>query len=269
MILLNDVINKLIDKNFYKYQFIDSTLEKNIKLTVNNLFINLNNFDKNILFVLSKFLIDRISLNNNFVKNENYYNQWTQNNYRDIKSVILMLLPYIDDNPIKKNFKNMKNLSQILFNSNDKKISKRYLDIARNDLLKKEFKFSNFAIGLLHDNNDNILELENDKEKLIYTVIHHNFIGILNTLKIINGKLYVNWINTRPLSINNFKNKPIYNKTFEAVSKISSFSSSDNITFQKKMLKLELNYNGLYLGDFYNILRNNFYEDIKKIKWLI
>ena len=125
MILLNDVINKLIDKNFYKYQFIDSTLEKNIKLTINNLFINLNNFDKNILFVLSKFLIDRISLNNNFVKNESYYNQWTQNNYRDIKSVVLMLLPYIDDNPIKKNFKNMKNLSQILFNSNDKKISKR------------------------------------------------------------------------------------------------------------------------------------------------
>ena len=51
--------------------------------------------------------------------------QWKSNNNRDIKSTVLMLLPFIDDNPEKKLFNKLKNLQELLYINGDK-ITKIY-----------------------------------------------------------------------------------------------------------------------------------------------
>ena len=95
----------------------------------------------------------------NFDKdNNNYYIQWIQNDYRDIKGIILLLLPFIDD----KNTSDMKDLNQYLYTHDKLKIP----DLStrnRMDILKSEFKFSNMSIGLLNKtSNDNLLDLFED-----------------------------------------------------------------------------------------------------------
>lgn len=101
--------------NYFKYQkytFINSTLSNNIKKTVNILFPNLNNQDSEVLFLFTENIIEKISNYFNFDKtNNDYYKQWIQNNYRDIKGIILLLLPFIDDN----NTSDMVDLNQYLY----------------------------------------------------------------------------------------------------------------------------------------------------------
>ena len=68
-----------------------------IKTTVNNFFPALNEIDNNYLYKLTKFCIEMISNKYFFKPEPDYYSKWTQNSERDIKGVILLLLPFIDD----------------------------------------------------------------------------------------------------------------------------------------------------------------------------
>ena len=56
-------------------------------------------------------------------------------------------------------------------------------------------KYSNFVLGLItkeiNENEEIILDLEeskNNEEHLIYDIIHHNFISLLETIKITANK---------------------------------------------------------------------------------
>jgi hypothetical protein len=122
-----------------KYPFINDSLSNNIKKTVNILFPNLNTQDSEVLFLFTENIIEKISNYLNFNEKDNdYYKQWIQNDYRDIKGIILLLLPFIDDN----NTSNMTDLNQYLYAPIKSKIpdlSKKN----RMDILKSEFKFSN------------------------------------------------------------------------------------------------------------------------------
>ena len=44
-------------------------------------------------------------------------------------------------------------------------------------------------------------------------MIYHNFIGLLYTLEIMNGKYYINWNHILPINLLNFKQKKIYLST--------------------------------------------------------
>ena len=68
-------------------------MELNIKNSIKILFPNINQEDSDFLYLYTDKLINKIENFFNFKKEE----QWKQNNFRDIKGVILMLLPYIDD----------------------------------------------------------------------------------------------------------------------------------------------------------------------------
>ena len=66
--------------------------------------------------------------------------------------------------------------------------------VGKNIILKSDFKFSNMSLGLFNYNQDNLLDLfeKDGKMKLIYKIIHHNYIGIFKTIEIMNGKYYIN-----------------------------------------------------------------------------
>ena len=272
---MTQFINLMKKLKTYEYKFITKDFKKHVKNIVGKLFPKLNPQDSKYLIRLSWYLIEDISLkffDMDISKVENkYYEQWIQNNSQDIISTILMLLPFINNKDNYKLYKELTDLNHILFNSYDEKhISKKYLEIPRIELLKNKFKYSNFAIGLLNNNNKNLLELYEkdpdtlDYDKLIHKIMYHNFISLLETIKITNGKLYVNWIHTTPLNLENYKTSNLYIKTKETIDKIKQ----TNITDEKK-LEIIQNNNGLYFGDIYNVYRNYYYRDIKKIKWYI
>jgi DNA-binding protein Fis len=226
-------------------KIIDKSLKVPIKNTITKLFKNLGGKDLNNLYILTSYLINKIKKLFNVVND-----QFMQNNNRDLKAIILLLLPFIDDeNPMDFN-----DLNQLLYANVQDNISNKILKFDISDVIGTKFKYGNMALGLLNNyKSDSLLELNQNGTKLINIIIYHNFIALLETLSIINGKLYVNWLNIVPLSFKDYNDSEIYKAT------------KDNIY---PFINLE-DYNGLYIGDFYNVYRNNFYEEIKKIKWLI
>ena len=120
-----------------------------------------------------------------------------------------------------------------------------------NDIIKTKFKYSNFSVGLLNKNNNNLLDIINeDGDRLIKNIIIMNFLSFRETIKITNGKLYVNWLNIFQLSKNNYLNSDFYKKSVIEIDKlknnISNFYNLDNY--------------GLWFGDYFNVIRNGYYE---------
>ena len=122
--LLNNLPNK--------YKFINNKLQNIIINTINNMFPKLNQYDINILVKLSSSIIDIISYKYNFDKtNNDYYLQWEQNNCRDIKGVVLLLLPYINDNNNSYLLSILTDLNHLLYSYSDNYI---IYNILSNDL---------------------------------------------------------------------------------------------------------------------------------------
>lgn len=241
--IINNIDNK-IENNEFKLQ---------VKSTIKSLFINLNINDVNYLTILVTFIAQKIHKLFNF----DYVNQYSKNSSQDLKSIILLLLPYIDNQ--KNNvFKNMNDLNQLILTADFKDSD---LDLEQSQVLTTHFKYTNIGIGLI-DNDRKINLLDETYGKLIYKIIYYKFYSLLETLFIVNGKLYVNWLNVVPLSLNNYKSSHIYNQT---MSEIDHYIDLAMVNDTESLV----DYNGLYLGEFYNVYRNIYYTNIKKVKWLI
>jgi hypothetical protein len=220
------------------------------------LFPNLNTEEIEIINILTTFLLNVIS--NKYFIEEIYWEE----NIQSIKSVILLLLPYL------YNY-NFLDLNEILYSFNtSNKISSYILQLNKDNVLKQYFKNSNIILGIIDDNIENLTLYENKfQDKLIYKFIEHNLIGLLQTLYIINGKSYINWINIIPINIDNYKKSNIYIHT---VNRLQYLSDNLNLEDFKKIESDNLiNYNGLWFGDIYNIFRIKFIEDFKNISWLL
>ena len=223
-----------------------------VKEVIDNWFIKLNKKDINILLIMGTYLMLRIS--NMFIIKD-HLRQLKKNNNQDIKCIILLLLPYINDEKINV-YEKLRDLNELILTNN--LIPSDY-ELERTQILHTHFKYTNIGIGLI--NIDNKIELkDNDYEKLIYKIMYHNFIGLNETLSIINGKLYVNWLNIYPIL--DYKNSNIYKNT------VTNLDNAVNNLLTDNYDNL-YDYNGLYMGEFYNIYRNIYYESIKKVKWLI
>lgn len=239
-------MNKFDDtiKNINK-KITNSTINEKMSQLLKSWFSSLNQKDLKVLIILGTFLTQRIiklfSVN---------ISQLTNNNNQDLKAIVLLLLPYINDDRGNV-YKDIKDLNQLILT---KEMTPEILKLERSEVLKSHFKFTNMGIGLF-DTNQQLDLVDSEYEKLIYKIIYHNFISLNETLSIVNGKLYVNWINIIPLNIETYKESNIYKNT------IKYKELNDTIDL--------LEYDGLYIGEFYNVYRNIYYESIKKVKWLI
>jgi hypothetical protein len=243
--IINNINNKI---NHHELQFYTKEIIK-------EWFIELNMEDIEILSIMGTYLILRIS--KLFMNNKDYLRQLKKNNNQDIKSILLLLLPYINDDKINV-YTKLKDLNELILTQ---KLIPSDFEKERVNMLNSHFKYTNIGIGLI--DVENKLELKDATyKKLIYKIMYHNFIGLNETLSIINGKLYVNWLNIYPLTENNYKESNIYKNTMNNINTVVDNLNQDNYD--------ELyEYNGLYIGEFYNIFRNIYYESIKKTKWLI
>ena len=269
---MSNTFNLLIDRiNNTKLKFVDETLKKKIYDVVIDFFPNLNLTDLNILQILTTITVDLISFNYNFDPSEpKYFDQWMQNSNRDIKGVILLLLPFIDDKDNSFLLKKLKDLNHLLYAYSKNNIPLDALETERDKLKSTHFIYGNMGIGLIKPmeilrmtNKDNLLDLyDSDGNKLIYNIIHHNFIGLLQTLEIINGKTYINWVNISPINLNEYNKSNIFLRTKERLNNLNQ-TNINNI-----LVSNLIDYGGLWFGDFYNILRTRYYEEAKSIKWL-
>ncbi len=247
----NEFINRYKQKNKLGFNI---TLYDEINNFIKNWFKKLNNQDLIVLSDLTYFLINHIK--NLF--NITNIDQYRKNNYQDTKAILLLLLPYINEEGTNI-YNNISDLNEIVCSKKYiESINSNILKDSINNIIKEYFKFSNFGVGLLNDSHNQLLNLNIDGIKLIYIIIQNNFISLLNTLSMINGKMYINWLNITPII--NYYDSKIYSNT-------NLLLDEKNVD---KIVNLDYsNYYGLYIGEFYNIYRNIFYKDIKKIKWLI
>ena len=255
--------------------FVDENFQIEINAVIDNFFPKLNLEDKKALNSLTGFIVDIISMKYSFEKTKPYYYQWAQNNYRDLKGVILLLLPFIDDKSNGYLLKKITDLNQLLYSPKSQSIPLKINNMVREEILGTHFEYGNMGIGLIplkiQKDADNLLDLYQNEEKLIYKLIHHNLIGLLQTLNIINGKCYINWVNIVPLNLSNYDKSNIYNKTKSRLNilettKTTIFRNLDN--FKNFLVENMTKYSGLWFGDIYNVIRIKLYEEAKPIKWL-
>ena len=262
--MINDILN---DIQNYNFNFVNDSFKMIVLKYIDILLPSLNSSDINILHNLTLVLIEEISIryfNNTSIN----YNQWTQNNGRDISSLCLSLIPYIG-NSDDSNYSTIQDLKDIIYKSNTTTIPNDILNMDRKEALTKYFPYSNFTLGLLNTDNS-IFNLYENNQHTIYDCIEYNFISMLETIKITNGKLYINWINTIPLV--NYKSSNIYKKSLVEINelvelvKINIMPDDDNY---KKFFQILKNNKGLYYGDYYNVLSNAFFYSVKKVKWIL
>ena len=268
------MIDELIETiRNYKFKFINEPFKMEVLKYLQYLMPVLNIYDMNILHNLTLVLIEEISIRYHFSWDLGY-TQWTKNNGRDITSLCLTLIPYIggsNDN----NYNIIENLKDIIFKSNsniniNSNINSDIINMERKEAINRYFPYSNFTLGLLNKNNDSLYDLYEKNQHTIYHCIENNFVSMVETIKITNGKLYVNWINIIPT--HNYKLTPFYKKSIKEMNLMEKLMSNPmyiNGDNYNKVFELIKKNNGLWFGDYYNTLTNAYFHSIKKIKWFI
>jgi hypothetical protein len=189
------------------YKLLNDISIKKIKNKIKEFLPNLNEKDIFILTSLVLYLIDVISYKNSF--DEKYITHiWIDNNM-NIISCTLILLPYINSNGGIA-YKELKDLNQILYYYIDSSIPSNIINKDRNILVKDHFRYSTLSISFISEEG---LLLEFDNNKLIYDIIYCNISSVLKTIEIMNGKLFINWIQIIPITMHNYHTKSIYTNT--------------------------------------------------------
>lgn len=236
------------------YFFINDNFKKEIKDNViQEIFKNLNPSHVNVLTEYVVDIIDIIAIKFNFImeQKDEYVKQFRQNNYRDVIGILFTLLPYIDD-PTENEKKKIKSLNDIYITK------KQNVDINN---IEPKYLYSNVQYGRCI-RNDTIEELQFD-----ITHLEHSYNLLKQSIQIMSNKLYVNWINVRPISLKEYTNKQIFNATKTNVMNHTLIdwdpNSNNNEDIAGRL------YRGLYIGDIYNVISNYLFHHIKNIKWLI
>jgi hypothetical protein len=182
-----------------------------IKAIIHSIIPNLNNKELDILTNYNENLINFIAIKFN-LNGDQYFNKLIENDNQDIISIFNMLLPNIENEDglytLHKKIYNIKDIS--IFDKSKKNVTKiqfsrsitnLYLD--NNDEHFKKFSNNNFfkkkKIDETSDNDDYYYEYEYNLND-----VDINFNLLLNTISRISNKLYIEWINIRPITFNNY-----------------------------------------------------------------
>lgn len=269
--------------------FNQSELDKILPDVVKKTFPNLNVEQQKKLDQYIKFLIQYIALCFDFYDDSNNFKiKLKQNNYKDCRWLLTFLIPYIDTD--KKGFDELTDLNQLYSletsSSLDKKTPeavthllerdlKRGVKIDRISFTSPEYVFSNTQYGRFDKSGGTYKPVRFD-----YSHIRQNFYLMLDTIKKIRYKMYVNWIDVIPYRIDNYKDSALYRTTVSKITKthpyirleewdpISDYPI-DKYDDPRVLSKFSEKMAGLNIEDIYNTISMDLYESIVKFKWLI
>jgi hypothetical protein len=211
------------------------TLKTIVGTAIDNIFKSLVSDQK---VILKEYLYKTCILVSVYFYNENFIDQLQMNNYQDIYSIMVLLLPYFE--LTKESISKIERLEEIIFNKDEKGVK----------------LLANFIIDHAH------------KEKNIISYFENIFLILSKSFKKITNKLMPNWLNIFPYSMSDYANSSI-NKNFIDLYKNSTFTLENDVMLdidntQVFTNRFELGYDTLY-GTIHNFL----FKDIVKIKWMI
>jgi hypothetical protein len=231
-----------------------------IRIVVNGMFPILNTEHQALLtdYIMRLIIILCGITYNNQTENsvKIFINQLRQNNYQDIKWLLTFLIPYINKD------------TNLTLTSLNELYTAKYKDVNIN-LEEPNYIYSNFQYGRTIRDGNIIKELQFDKSHL-----DQNFYLLIDTIKTMSHKSYVNWMDIVPISLKSYKSTQLYIDTKE---KMDTNMLQDwdplnymNIKSDYATLCQNMEYTrGLHIGDIYNTLANDLYYNIADVKWLI
>lgn len=239
-----------------QYKFVDSRLEDDIKLNiVPSIFPSLNYTHSKLLTKCLIRLINVIALCFGF-DGDDYFNQLRQNNYQDVKWLLIHLLPYIND-------ANSLSDIEMLDDIYDAKLG--------GDVNKSEVKY---VYSNLQYNR--CIRGDTYKERPFNKVyLEHNLYLLMNTVKTMAHKMLVNWMDIIPYDMATYDRTKLFKLTQECFNenKLTDWDPvvdcSLDLTDEVVCETLGKKINGLPMDDIYNVLSIDLYHSIKNIKWLI
>ena len=258
-------------------------MQIHIKNVIKNIFIKLISEQLNILQEFIIILIDVIACKYNFTSEtiNSFFKQISQNENRDIISIMYLILPYIDDKNSFELYKKIEKLEDITC------MKKNTNNETENKYIISNYQYSRY----INLENKNILD---DKEvaKRVYKNSEYygeyrygiydlemSFKLVLSTIDKISSKLYINWINIIPLTIEDYKetdkykNSFYYNETQKKFLYQDIFSKEENIfTFWDLNLYSNLRqYGGITADDLFNTIYVFLFNQIfnSGTKWLL
>jgi hypothetical protein len=254
IIIINSEIRKEIDDNVISY-----------------VFPKLNRNDKNILLNGICHVIDYIGICFNFIDNKDkLLDQLRQNKYKDTISLLLITLPFInDDSGIKK---------KEIVNLNDIYITKQTKYPINEKTTSVKYVYSNIQYGRIE--RDTLKEIQFD-----ISYYEQNLYLLLKTIERVSHKLFVNWMDVLPITYDDTikeedieKEKILNDKILTDFRLTKIYQKTKNNIIESKLKIIEpydiynININdigGLHIGEIYDIIVNDFFETIKNIKWMI
>ena len=242
---------------------------------IKKLFKNLNPTDSQTLLKYTILLINTIAIKFNWLndsprKKQIYTMQLRQNDYRDVKSLLLMILPYIDDDSSDTKKSNLKSFEEMYVAKTN--------NTSTNDISKTspQYTFTNLQYNrnIRSAREDNNSIITSNEVKFSIEHLEHNMILLLDTIQIIANRLFVNWINVTPVNPQDVTNLEVYRETqFHLLNDNlliwdphrSFYDKADGFTPRDTSYY----YSGLPVSEIYNTISNYFYHTIKSIKWTI
>lgn len=267
----------------YKKYLLTEEMENHIDKIINSIFTRLVPGHKNYIKLFTKILIDTIACKLNFTPStvDGFFQQLTQNKSRDIISIMYLMLPYINDANNYELYKQIVTLEDIT-------CKKRSNDFESNNYIISNYQFSRAIPPNINKKYVDLLTSEkivNDlnsflEYKYSLTDLETSFKLVLSTIDQIASRLYVNWINIIPLTLEDYKQSAKYKQSMEWDVKSEKFmcpsltngSKSYPFDFWNLDIDSELrSYGGVTAGDVFNTICVFLFGEIYKsgVKWLL
>jgi hypothetical protein len=199
--------------------------------------------------LIIKYLFKLIVIFSIYYYNEDFTKQLYLNNYQDIFSLLVLLMPFFN----LKTSNEIVSLDEIFLNKNNN---------------AKNFETSYYIDHKYLEKH----KKEGDDYLLMY--FKSSFLGICDTLSQTHCLIFPNWINIFPYTMETYKLSNLY-KNFEYIYLNKNFNQS-NLTHQLLLSDKHTDYNfqseiNFTLGFpiLYGTIYSFLYSDIKNIKWMI
>jgi hypothetical protein len=241
------------------YKIINDQFQNEIENNVvSSIFPSLINEHKKILLTYLLKIIEVIGYLYLNISDENtsdiFYHQIRQNNYKDTIALLLFLLPFIGDDDGSK---------KALLRTFDELYIKKTKSGTDLDKDEPKYIYTNLQYGRCV-RNEKVEELKFSTEH-----IEHNFYLLLETIVSTSHKNYVNWVDIIPHNLLEYQEKSLYIDT-QKIYNDGLFTDWNSVTDWKlDEFTLQNKLKGLYVGDIYNTISNDFFNQIKNVKWMI
>jgi hypothetical protein len=221
-----------INENPFSDSFIN-----NIHRDIDYIFPVLNIYEKNLIKKMMISLLTLIYFKFHFESELQFNNQLSNNNNQDIRMILFLLLPYIEDDNNFQIHKSILNLKDLSISKN--KVGKEYL--------------TNIQYDRYFNKSDDM----NSRYEYEYNIIdvYNNYIASYYTINKCAHHLYCNWDQIIPLTLTNYSESYIYKDTIE--------------TIKQQKIPNNTSLKGLDVRDYYHSFMNDMYLDILPYKWLL